>query len=126
MTTVICWVKPAVGDAKKYKSKDGKNFQDKTGKSYTAPVESRREVMPLNTFFGRKYHAFYIEGSPNPIPVGHDTKWKPSANHDSDVDILVDVTKKALMESAQAKLERQLTMGGMGLVLVFMFFHHFW
>jgi hypothetical protein len=126
MTTVICWVKPAVGEAKKYKSKNGNNFQDKTGKSYTAPVESKHEVIQVKTVWGKQYWAFYKYGQPNPIPIDPDSTWNQTGNHDNDVDVLVEVTRRALTDYAKEKLERQLTLGGMGLVLLFLLFHHFW
>ncbi len=126
MTTVICWVKPKVGEAKKYRSKNGQNFKDKVGNSYNAPAESKHEVMTTKTFWkGRTYWAFYKEGQSNPIPIDPETKWKQNTNNDSDIDVLVQVTSKALSENSAAQLERKLTMGGMGLVLLFLFFHHF-
>jgi hypothetical protein len=118
---ITCWVKKTNGKYGKFKSKDGKSFVGPDKKSYNAPVAEKNEVLDFKTFWGSKQLAFYKEGQENPIPLSRESKWKEQSNHDSDVDMLVKITRQALLEAAGADMKQNLTLGAVALVLVFLF-----
>jgi hypothetical protein len=120
--TVICYVEKKNGKWQKFKSKGGKPFKGPDGKDYNAPVKSNKEIRDYNhPLLGRRQEAFYAEGIPQPIPLGHKLKWDTRKNHDSDKDILVEVMKRALRESTNAELKQNITLGAIGLVFLFLF-----
>lgn len=123
---VICWVKMKNGKSKRFKSRDGKNFKDRKGNSYTAPVAEKNEILEYETFWGRKMVSFYKEGQETAIPVSRDSKWKETTNHDNDVDTLIRVTRAALMEANMADLKANLNIAGLGAVILGLVIHHFW
>lgn len=118
---VICYVQKKNGRFGKTKSINGSNPVFR-GKAYTAPVKEKHEILDFQNFWGRKQMAFYKEGQDNPFPLGAPSKWKESRNHDEDVEMLVVVTKRALLESKGADLKQNVTMfmvmGVLGFLLV--------
>lgn len=125
MDTITCYVKQKNGKSKKYKSRNGQNFQGKDGETYNAPNAENREILDLDTFWGRKQIAFYMEGHQNPTPLSKKGTWKETTNHDSDLDILIRVTKAALMEANLADLKANISAGGVVAILLALLFHHF-
>lgn len=122
---VICWVKPKSGKWKKYASKNGANFKDRKGNDYTAPNADNHEILEVETIWGRKLQAFYAEGHANAKPLSQSGLWKKSTNHDSDVDILIRVTKAALMEANLADLKANASLLGLGVIGLGLLAHHF-
>lgn len=117
---VICYIEQKNGKYKKTKCVDGANFIYKR-KTYNAPVKEKHEILDYANWAGRKQYAFYKEGHENPIPLSRDAKWKETTNHDQDVDMLVKVTRAALSEAGGADLKQNLTLGAVGLMLLFLF-----
>ncbi len=121
-SSVICYVKQKNGKQKKFKSVDGGNFTDKTGKVYNAPVLEKHEILEVNSFWGgKKQLAFYKYGQENPVPLSRDSQWKETSNHDKDVDVLISVTRQALSEANGQDMKTNITIGMVGLVLLFLF-----
>lgn len=118
--TVICYVEKKNGKWAKCKSRDGKAFRGPDGKDYNAPVKANREIRDYNSFMGRRQEAYYVEGISQAIPLGHKMKWDTRKNFDSDKDILVEVLKRALLEDRNADMKQNLTLGAVGLVMLFL------
>lgn len=122
-TTTICYVRMSDGTRKKYKCIDGLNFKDKKGNSYNAPVMDKKEIMESKHWLaGTKRIAWYREGQPNAIPLDRDAKWTPNTNSD-DKDVLIFVTKQALMEANLADLKANATLGGLGGLALLIILH---
>lgn len=124
--TVICYVRGKNGNPKKYKSKKGENFRGPDGVEYNAPVDDNYEILELEGFWGTKRQAFYVEGQVNAIPLSKEGAWAKTTSHSRDVDMLIDVTREALLEAGQAEMKANVTMIGQVVVLVAIIIHHLW
>ena len=118
-------MKKTNGKYKKYKCKDGKNFKDVEGNTYNAPLFDKEEILTLESIWGRKQSAFYVHGQPDALPVSRKLDWKQRKNHDSDVDMLVQVTRDALLGAGMVDMKTNAALGGVGLLIVLELIHMF-
>lgn len=116
---ITCWIRKPIGNSLKATCKNGLPFTVK-GKTYNAPNADNREVLETMRFGSRKRVAFYVEGQPNAIPISREYKWhRLDLEKENDVDILVKITAKALLEVNEAALKAKMMVGGIGLAIVF-------
>lgn len=115
--TITCYVRLKDGTPKKFKSKNGQNFKGPSNKTYEAPSADNYEILEIKGFLGEKKRiAFYVEGQAKAIPWSKTVKWEETASTDSDIDMLVRVTRAALQEQSLADLKQNLMLGGQALL----------
>lgn len=124
--TIICYVRCKDGKHKQYKSKAGANFKGPDGKSYSAPNADNFEVLEKDGALGTKRMAFYVQGQPKAIPLSKEGKWSETTNHDQDVDMLVHVTRQALMEANMADAKANMTLMGQGIIIALLVLNWLW
>lgn len=125
---IICLVRGTNGKRRKYVSKNGANFKGRKGDNttYNAPKVDNFEVFETEGFLGTKRVAFYRQGQQDAIPLDRKTKWNHTTNHDSDIEMLVKVTRDALIEAGQADAKANASLAGIGAIIIGLIIHHLW
>lgn len=121
--TVTCYVRLASGKSKKFKSKDGKGFLGPNNVSYEPPNSENFEVLTLEHWFlGTRYYAFYTEGQKQPQPLSAKGRWK-NTNTNEDKQMLIDVTRQALLEAMHVDTKLNVGLGGIVGLFILIIIH---
>lgn len=124
--TIKCYVRLASGKSRVFKSKNGKGFIGPNNVTYDPPNSENFEILVEDHWlWGTRYRAFYTEGQRQAQPLSAKGRWK-NTNTTEDKQMLIDVTRQALLEAMHMDTKINAGLGGLIGLFALLLIHMMW